>query len=87
MKEISGINTDSFVNLNNLRTIPQARFSNLIVRTDAEITTVKNTNFKYFLKNRFLKNSPQNQILNGIYYFDNLEIKGKCQLSIILIEV
>ncbi|XP_056645403.1 uncharacterized protein LOC130450794 [Diorhabda sublineata] len=78
---ISKISTESLVNLDKLKPIPEAICERLEVNNNLNITFYGNINFTDVIINR-LRTDGEEQIANGIYYFQNLEVQNLSTPSI-----
>nr|XP_022915414.1 uncharacterized protein LOC111425548 [Onthophagus taurus] len=77
---ISGLNTSHLVNLDDLKSIPKAKFATSDIVGNLSLFHVNNTvDFNKFLLNRFKKDGV-NQELSGVYYFDAIETKKSINL-------
>lgn len=67
---------ENIVTTEKLRKIPKAAFDFVEVENNLNISSINNFDFDGFLKTRLLTDGVDEQTVDGIYFFDNIQVEG-----------
>ncbi|KAJ8938300.1 hypothetical protein NQ318_020359 [Aromia moschata] len=74
--KIGNTDPDKIVSLQSPRKIPSATFESLEVLNNLNVTHINHMPFQDVLQKRLLINNVDEQITNGVYFFDNIKIEN-----------
>lgn len=72
-----GVDPADIVTMPSPRKVPEAIFEKFKIENIFNVSFVNNLSFSQILEDRLVISGSNTQICDGIYFFDNLEIKGK----------